>query len=99
MPKSNKLHRRHLAIRYGITYNTTDKSMPTGKPDEIMNMELDIPRRWVNKDIFCFADAHIGRRGKTDSGKEFRVQNVQSISIIFPDDSNREIKLYDNGED
>lgn len=99
MPKSNKLHKRHLVIRYGITYNTTDKSMPLGKPDEVMTMEVDIPRRWANKDIFGFADSHIGRRGRTDSGKDFRVQKLLSVDIQFPDDENREIKLLRYEED
>lgn len=100
MAKLNKLHKRHLFIRYDIIFTGTKPGSVTvvkETPDETMNMELDIPRRWTNKDIAEFAGSHIGRKGRTDSGKEFKVQAVRSVSIFFPDDNNRELKLYDNG--
>ena len=99
MPKSNKLHKRHLLIRYEITYLERGAADRVAGPDELMNMELDIPRRWANKDIFEFAKRQIGRKGKTDKGKGFKVHAIHSISVFFPEDDNRELKLLGHAED
>jgi hypothetical protein len=47
------------------------------------------------KRIMDFAFSHINRRGRTENtGKDFKVETLTSVVVVFPDDSNREISLY-----
>ena len=93
MAKLNKLHKRKLRMTFGISYLEGHVYRAS---NEEMTMECDIPRRWSNKDIFDFANAHIGRRGQTtETKKDFKVTSLNSVTVIFPDDSNREIKLLE----
>ena len=114
MAKLNKLHKRKLRMTFGISYLEGHVYRAS---NEEMTMECDIPRRWSNKDIFDFANAHIGRRGQTtetnkdifdfanahigrrgqttETKKDFKVTSLNSVTVIFPDDFDREIKLLE----
>ena len=93
MAKLNKLHKRKLRMTFGISYL---EGYVYRASNEEMTMECDIPRRWSNKDIFDFANAHIGRRGQTtETKKDFKVTSLNSVTVIFPDDFDREIKLLE----
>ncbi|MBR4756999.1 MAG: hypothetical protein IK076_08665 [Bacteroidales bacterium] len=93
MAKLNKLHKRKLRMTFGISYLEGHVYRAS---NEEMTMECDIPRRWSNKDIFDFANAHIGRRGQTtETKKDFKVTSLNSITVVFPDDFDREIKLLE----
>lgn len=93
MAKLNKLHKRKLRMTFGISY--LEGHVYRASKEE-MTMECDIPRRWSNKDIFDFANAHIGRHGQTtETKKDFKVTSLNSVTVIFPDDFDREIKLLE----
>ena len=96
MAKLNKLHKRHLVLKFEIVFmKNQGRCIDTETPREEMTLECDIPRRWDMKRIMDFAFSHINRRGRTENtGKEFKVETLTSVVVVFPDDSNREISLY-----
>lgn len=100
MTPKNKLHKRHLVLTFQIVFlKQQGRCIDTEAKKEEMTMECDIPRRWAHKDIFEFAFSHINRKGRTEAGKDFKVETLTSVTIVFPDDEGREFKLYSHDPD